>query len=74
MSHLRASCSALARFEPEATRKDAEGAYKKLVKALETVDFAVQQREKGKQPEVLKLMREVEQRFDGFLNIVGGNE
>lgn len=74
MSRLRASCSTLARFEPEARRAEAERAYKKLVKAVETVDLAVLQRERGKEPEVLALMKEVEMQFDGFLEVVGGEE
>lgn len=48
------------------------GAYKRLIKAVEDVDFAALQRERGKEVEQIgNLFDSVEKEFDELLKVVG---
>lgn len=72
MGRVRAACSALAAAAQPTVRAEAEGAYRRLVKAVEDADYAALQRERGGSQDVETLLRGIEAAFDRFLGLVEG--
>eukprot|EP00177_Eucheuma_denticulatum_P007381 GFKZ01013430.1.p1 GENE.GFKZ01013430.1~~GFKZ01013430.1.p1 ORF type:complete len:174 (+),score=31.25 GFKZ01013430.1:78-599(+) len=71
MSRIRASCSALVRRIPDAnTQREAQQQYQRLIRAVEAVDFAALEKERGSKKGETPTMSSVETEFDAFLNIV----
>lgn len=71
MSRVRASCFAIVRRIPDPnTQRQAQLQYQRLIRAVEAVDFAALEKERGNTRSKTPTMSTVETEFDAFLNIV----